>query len=493
MVKGISNFETILSSLPDYIFEVAGDGSILYINRSQTYGDVRGRTIFEFLLPEYHEAAKQAIQVVLRTGSPAEFRNRGAGPKGAGIRVYQNRICLLKRERGNPTVLFSATDVTAFMRFESQLDESKQRLNFVLESNQIGTWEYDLNSNALFWDEQMYALHGVTRQQYSNAQDAWAFTTPKDEQDRSQALGFDAMKVGKDLDHVSRVVWPTGETRHIRSRGRMARVTETPPRFVGICWDVTRETRLQDELEIQKLKAIHAAKMATLGEMAGGISHEINNPLMIIQGYGSHLKELALSGTRMAPDKLLVYAEKFMTTTARIATIIRGLKSFARISTNDPFTTVPIGQIVADTMTLCRSRLQSMAILAEIVVPVNFDVQCRPVAISQALLNLIGNSADAIHGLEERWVRIQAERDPAKNQLILTVTDSGRGIVSQVAEKIMEPFYTTKPQGEGVGLGLSISAGLVESHGGRLYLDCASPNTRFVIELPLKQDHDRGM
>jgi C4-dicarboxylate-specific signal transduction histidine kinase len=109
-------------------------------------------------------------------------------------------------------------------------------------------------------------------------------------------------------------------------------------------------------------------------------------------------------------------------------------------------------------------------------------IRCRPVQISQVLLNLIFNAFDAIKSHDEKWIEVQVQMK--KNRSIWSVTDSGRGIEGKSIERIFEPFFTTKPVGQGTGLGLSISKGLIESHGGTLTLDTKSPHTRFVFELP---------
>lgn len=115
-------------------------------------------------------------------------------------------------------------------------------------------------------------------------------------------------------------------------------------------------------------------------------------------------------------------------------------------------------------------------------VPEGLLLKCRPVQISQVILNLLNNAYDAIQPLDERWIHIAAFK---KDQYIeLQITDSGLGIPRDVAEKIMQPFYSTKDVGKGTGLGLSISSGIVRDHGGELVLDVGAKNTRFIVRFP---------
>src|SRR5690606_1377887 len=107
----------------------------------------------------------------------------------------------------------------------------------------------------------------------------------------------------------------------------------------------------------------------------------------------------------------------------------------------------------------------------------------RGLEISQALVNLLLNSYDAVSGFRDRWVRITlVTREPGVR---IESVDSGRGIPLALREKLFRPFHSTKPLGQGRGLGLSISKDIVDRHGGRLFLDETSPHTRFVVELPL--------
>jgi C4-dicarboxylate-specific signal transduction histidine kinase len=170
-------------------------------------------------------------------------------------------------------------------------------------------------------------------------------------------------------------------------------------------------------------------------------------------------------------------------TALRIARIVRGLKAFSRESAKDPKEVIKISSVINDALDLCGEKLKYHAIDVRLKELGDIEIACRPTQISQVLVNLLGNSFDAIQNLNEKWIEIKVEK--YGTMLSISVTDSGRGIPADVAQKIMHPFFTTKEVGKGTGLGLSISKGLIEDHGGRFFLDSTSPNTRFVIELPI--------
>lgn len=242
---------------------------------------------------------------------------------------------------------------------------------------------------------------------------------------------------------------------------------------------------LTDQRE-SELKLLQSARMATLGEMAGGIAHEVNNPLTIIHGRASQILRVIERG-QLDINKLKSDISNIEATADRIAKIIRGLRSFSRDSSSDPMILAKIDGMVTEVLDLARERFKNHEVNLE----VHFDlsasddilVSCRPQQIGQVLLNLINNAHDAVMDLKERWVRIDVAR--AGKMIRISVTDSGTGISYEVASKIMNPFFTTKEVGKGTGLGLSISKGIAEDHGGTLIYDSKSKNTRFVFEIPV--------
>jgi PAS domain S-box-containing protein len=244
--------------------------------------------------------------------------------------------------------------------------------------------------------------------------------------------------------------------------------------YVAIRQDITEQKQ-------RELTMVQSAKMASLGEMAGGIAHEINNPLTIIQGKASLLLKKSQNGG-LSEAYTQEHLEKIVSTCERIAKIVNGLRTFSRSGEKDPFTPIKLQKIITDTEDLCAEKFKNHCVKLEIAPVSDTTISCRSVQLSQVLLNLLNNSFDAISPLEEKWIHI----DTALLDTVvrITVTDSGNGIPAEVAAKIMQPFFTTKETGKGTGLGLSISRGIVEEHGGKLYLDQSSAHTKFILEIP---------
>ena len=248
------------------------------------------------------------------------------------------------------------------------------------------------------------------------------------------------------------------------------------------------EEKSQAELAESRAKSLAAAKMASLGEMASGVAHEINNPLSVIQMNAQHILKRLRSDHPEIPD-MEQRLERILKTTQRIEKTIKGLRSFARDGEKDPFDIVPLRSIIDDTLELCAARLKSHGIDLRISNQLpDIEIEARPIQLSQVLLNLLNNSHDAILELPEKWIELQIFRQ--EDMIRIQVTDSGSGIPMIIQEKLMTPFFTTKDVGKGTGLGLSISKGLIESHGGHVEYDLRSRHTSFNIEISKTQKHE---
>ena len=253
----------------------------------------------------------------------------------------------------------------------------------------------------------------------------------------------------------------------------------------------TKELMLSKETIIkQQQTLISTAKLSSLGEMAGGIAHEINTPLAVIGMRVEQLQECIEDGSA-GKDDLLIGLSVIQVTTDRIARIIRGLRFFAREGKSSPTSMTSVNKIVYDTLSFCQEKFSNNGVSVEIKLEEdkNLEIDCRPIEISQILLNLLNNSYDAIGELDiKKWIRIEVV--DRSDFVEISITDCGQGIPAHVRDKLMQPFFTTKEIGKGTGLGLSISRGIAQSHNGKFYYDVHAPNTCFTLMLPKRQPTD---
>ncbi len=245
--------------------------------------------------------------------------------------------------------------------------------------------------------------------------------------------------------------------------------------YMAIKTDITEKRKIMAQLT-------QNAKTSTLVEMSAGIAHEINNPLAIINGYLSILKNMIVD-KKINYETSISIIDKTVSSANRISKIIKGLKTFARDGTQDPYVKNSINQIVEDTITIVEKTILRQGIqFSKPQIDIDLEIECQSTQICQVLVNLLNNSRDAVIDLEEKWIKITLSED--EKNIYLSIIDSGKGIPEGIYKNIMEPFFTTKIAKKGTGLGLSLSKTIIEKHNGTLKLDKLSKNTKFDIILP---------
>lgn len=263
-----------------------------------------------------------------------------------------------------------------------------------------------------------------------------------------------------------------------------------PYRFMSIRKDITVRKKMEEDLKHEQRKRSTIERLSAIGEMAANIAHEIKNPLSIILLQTHILRELEASGA-LTLAEACGGVEKIEQVAKRINKIIAGLLSLSRNADSDPLERVSTKALIDGTVEFCASSLEKRKVsLLRDPEEKEFFIECRPIQISQVLLNLINNAKDAIEKLDKKWIRISVEN--AFGSVKISVSDSGNGLTPKIRARIMEPFFTTKLDGKGTGLGLSISRKILESHGGELFL-AGTKNTCFVVKLPEARTFPRGV
>lgn len=249
---------------------------------------------------------------------------------------------------------------------------------------------------------------------------------------------------------------------------------------------IYERTRKHAENEIYHLsaKVVQSAKMASLGEMSSGLSHEINNPMTVVKGRIQMIVKL-LESQDFDRETLINHIHKIDQSLDRISKVVKGLRVFSGKDAAEAPKPHLIGTVIESALDFCSEQFNSRGVRLEVAPPPRATVLCRPSEIMQIILNLLANGlyvAEHTENPENRWVKLEVL--DKQNRIEIVVTDCGQGIEPSISKRMMEPFFTTKEPGKGTGLGLSISRGIAESHGGNLAYDSISKNTRFVLTLP---------
>ncbi|PWJ22538.1 two-component system, NtrC family, C4-dicarboxylate transport sensor histidine kinase DctB [Jannaschia seohaensis] len=224
--------------------------------------------------------------------------------------------------------------------------------------------------------------------------------------------------------------------------------------------EIAERKRVQEELKETEQSLAQSSKLAALGEMSAAVSHELNQPLAAMKTY---LAGARLLLQRRRPEEALSSFQRIDDLIDRMGAITRQLKSYARKG-GEAFERIDVREALAAALTLMEPQMrQSRVRLTQAVPDHPVEVMADRLRLEQVIINLVRNALDAMEGMEDPELDLLLT---AGEEVVIAVRDTGPGLAEP--EKLFEPFYTTKKPGEGVGLGLAISSGIVSDHGGRL-------------------------
>ncbi|WP_323783342.1 sensor histidine kinase [Thalassovita sp.] len=264
------------------------------------------------------------------------------------------------------------------------------------------------------------------------------------------------------------------------------RTKELSEANVALRHEVAERTSAETALKQAQADLVQAGKLSALGQMSAGISHELNQPLMAIQQYAENGSAFI---ARAKPERAADNLQRISDMAARMSRIIKNLRAFAR-NESEPVGKVDLVQVIETAVELAAARLKSDHVTLDWDPSrYNGPVWARggDVRLTQVFVNLINNATDAMLDQEDRQIRIIINNS---SKLAVTVRDIGPGI--KEPDKVFEPFYSTKTVGssEGMGLGLSISYGLVQSFGGNIRGSNTTTGAMFTVDLEYWQEED---
>ena len=324
-----------------------------------------------------------------------------------------------------------------------------------------------------------------------------SFLASVDKRDRKRVLAALTAGFYDEEEEVEyRISRPDGTMRWIRTR--LLSVEDSAggnPRTVGFSEDITDRKRAEAELETQRAKSARADRLRSLGEMAAGIAHELNQPLVGVRG----LAEYSLIGMdRGWQPEDTTHRDRFskiVEQVDRMVNIIEHVRLFAREAGKPELSSVDINDVVRSSIDLLGAQMKAhgMALECELASGLP-SIEANPFSLEEVLINLVSNARHSIEAKRHRdetqvggvvRIRTCVAQAESGSRVAVTVSDDGVGIAEPVLERAFDPFYTTKPPDEGTGLGLSVSRAIVEGFGGDIELRSNDANggaiARFTV------------
>ena len=350
---------------------------------------------------------------------------------------------------------------------------SAERLRIAQQTGRIASWDWDLATDAVIWDEGTALTYGRSSAEMASMQQIFTYIHEEDQEhvwaDLAPAMA------GSGPYHANfRVRWPDGSIRWLQAFGETIFAEGKPLRVVGVNLDVT-ERRVAEE------SLVRNEKLAAVGRLASSIAHEINNPLESVMNL------LYLAGETKDFDEAKGYLGTADIELRRVAAIANQTLRFNKQSTRP--TTVTCSELITNVLAMYQGRLNNSNIAVEKQKNAQRSIRCFEGEIRQVIGNLVVNAIDAMPRGGRLLLRSRDGREwkSGRDGMVITVADTGTGMSKETSQRIFEAFYTTKGFG-GTGLGLWISREILERHQGRLSVRSSqrpgSSGSVFALFLP---------
>jgi len=492
--KGLE-YRAILEAAVDAIIVIDHQGTIedFSLKAQQLFGyvpeEVIGRNV-SMLMPEPHRGAHDGyLRRHMQTG---ERRVIGRGREVMALRKDGSEFpCDLSVGQVEgvdpPRFVGFLHDITARKQAEEQLQRSEAELRLAQELANLGNYVMHAGGGGHdYYSPQLHRILGVEPGSPSIAREDYLerWVHPADRKRVAEA--FARMDTGNSpLDIEYQVVLRDGTVRHLHHLAQaVLDADRRVVKYIGTIHDITDRRRAEDDARVLQERLTHFSRLSTMGEMAAGLAHEINQPLSAIATYARACQRIMIQPDADTDD-VIAALEQINAQALRAGEVIRRLRNFVknREVKREP---VDCARLLEDLSTLAETdaRLHNIRLRLDCEEPLP-TVYADPIQLQQVVLNLVRNAIDAMsEAPEERREVVLSTRMDADGEVEVTVADRGTGLAPEATEHLFNPFFTTKASG--TGLGLAISRSIVRAHGGRLWHtpndDCG---VRFHFTLPV--------
>ena len=483
----LSVFQKVIQNSPDLFIIV--DQSLQVVTANTAASEYGWTSSHLFSDAEVADTCKlhfdSEIKNVLKTGSTTDGEIRLVKTTNDEWKFYMYHIFPIRDE--SDTVIgatLTAIDITAQRSAEIKLHQQSEFIQGVMDAIPDPIYVKSSEYKWIYSNQAFSKLVGKSLNELTSKNDFEIF----DHQVAQLIRAYDeeAVNAGHPIEIEESLKFYNNQTMTSLSKRTTFKFQDGRQVIVAILRDISQRKQLESELQTSRARQTEAARLATLGETAGGIAHEINNPLNVIVGLAELMKATVEKKGSIEKEKLNDYCDRLVKYSMRIAKIIKGLRSISRDASRDPFADVELKTIIEETIEFSHQQFITRGIKLDFRFPMEpIVVYGRYAQVSQVVMNLINNARDALDGLSEATVFIEILEQNSMG--IIRVWDSGAGVSPEIEEKLMTPFFTTKPAGKGTGLGLSISKSIAIEHKGHLILNRNISNSCFELQIPLAE------
>ena len=484
----------VLNTEGAIVLVLSSDGRIVRFNRAcevvsgYTFEEVQGRFVWDFLIPpEQVEGVKKVFNALTSGMFPNKYENYWVAKDGQRKLIAWSNTALLAADGRVEYVIPTGIDITEHRKADGALLEEKKFSDVVTDSLPGLFYIIDEAGNIIRWNKNLQAVFGYSQEELTNKNALDFFR-----EDRELV----SSKIHEVFQAGSAQVEATAVTKYGVSISFMLTgfriIMNNRPYLVGVGIDISERKRLEYELR-------HSQKMESIGTLAGGISHDFNNILTAIIGYGSLLQ------MKMRDDDPLKHnVNQILASANRAASLTQGLLAYSRKQVLNP-QLVNLNEIIIKVERLLERIIGADVEFKRILTDKDVTVFADPGQIEQILMNIATNARDAMPDggylyiethrvdLDEALAKAHDIRNPGTYAQIL-VTDSGMGMDQKTRERIFEPFFTTKDVGQGTGLGLAMVYGIIKQHHGFVEVESeVGMGTTLKIYLPMAQKAEEAL
>ncbi len=501
LIEALAHYRALISTIPDLVWLKDVDGVYLSCNRTfeRFFGakeeDIVGKTDYDFVDKDLADFFRAHDQNSLYEGRPCVNEESVTFAEDGYRCLLETIKAPVYDAEGNPVgVLGIARDITERKRAENSLKESEKRYKSAQRLGNVGNWEYDITNQTFWGSDQAKSIYGFDSESENFTLDEvescisereWVHKALEDlvERDIPYNLEFEIHPVSGPPSRI------------IRSIAEIERdAAGNPLKIDGVIQDISLQKKAEDEKFELERQLRQSQKMEAVGQLAGGVAHDFNNMLSVIQGYS----EIALD--QLDPDSQFFPAmQQIHKAAVHSADITRQLLAFARKQTVAP-KVLDVNETIEGMLKMLRRLIGENIALTWLPGANLWPIKIDPTQIDQILANLCVNARDAIAGvgdisvetrnmtLDNSYSHSFPEFSPG-DYVRISVSDNGCGIPKDILPRIFEPFFTTKLVGEGTGLGLATVYGAVHQNKG--FINAYSEpekGTTFTIHLPRYAD-----